>query len=150
MSKTEKILAVGTVIAGILGLIWAMKELNKMKKTSGAASFSLKAVNLPAGAVGWDCSFKDPITGTWYAPTNGWVVGDPIPVGDMIYFEPTASALFSIPVTTGLLSIRAPGGSGNQDNSSITLPPVLASYNVTISVVDGGSYVFDFNTGNME
>jgi len=93
---------------------------------------------------------KDPITVTWYSPTNGWVVGDPIPVGDIIYFEPTASALFSIPVTTGLLSIRAPGGSGNQDNSSITLPPVLASYNVTISVVDGGSYVFDFNTGNME
>jgi hypothetical protein len=150
MSKTGKIVAVGTVIAGIFGLIWAGTALTKMKKNKGPASFSLKANNLPAGAIGWDCSFQDTVTGDWFAPTNGWVPGDPIPDNDIICFAPSESAQFSIPVSTGILSIFAPGGSGAQDGSAITLPPILASYKITVSVVDGGSYIFDFNIGNME
>jgi len=144
MSKAGKIVAVGTVISGIFGLIWAVTEFSKMKK--GPASFSLKAVNLPAGAIGWDCSFQDSVTGEWYAPTNGWVPGDPIPAGDIICFSPLDSAQFSVPVSTGILSIFAPGGSGAQGGSEITLPPVLASYKITISVVNGGTYTFDFDT----
>ena len=147
MSNTGKIVAVGTVIAGIFGLIFVGIEMNKTKKTQGPASFSLKAVNLPAGAIGWDCSFQDTVTGDWFAPTNGWVIGDPITDSDIICFNPSASALFSVPVSSGILSIFAPGGSGAQSGSAISLPPVLASYKITISVVDGGAYTFDFNTG---
>ena len=112
----------------------------------GAASFTVSVVNLPSGAVGFDCSFQDPETGTWYAPTNGWVPGDPIPSGDIISFAPLDKADFSVPVSSGILSIFAPGGSGNQTGQELTLPPVLASYKINISVVDGGAYTFDFST----
>jgi hypothetical protein len=136
-----------SIMATLSGINSTVVPLTIIPATGGgAASFSVSVVNLPAEAVGFDCSFQDPTTGIWYAPTNGWVPGDPIPAGDIISFAPTAQAQFSVPVSSGILSIFAPGGSGNQTGGQISLPPVLASYKINVSVVDGGAYTFDFDT----
>ena len=136
-----------SIMATLSGINSTVVPLTVMVPTgSGSASFTVSVVNLPAEAVGFDCSFQDPTTGIWYAPTNGWVPGDPIPAGDIISFAPTAQAQFSVPVSSGILSIFAPGGSGNQTGGQISLPPVLASYKINVSVVDGGAYTFDFDT----
>ena len=112
---------------------------------SGASNFTVSVINLPAGAKGFDCSFTDPSTGTIYTPTNSWVPGNPIPSDGVICFGPSESAQFSVPVSTGLFSIFAPASGGSQTGNAISLPNILASAQLTINVIDGGAYTFDFS-----
>jgi hypothetical protein len=58
----------------------------------------------------------------------------------------TDTAPFSVPVATGIFSIGAGGGSSTEAGIVIT---VVASYQINISVSNGGAYTFDFFTGKM-
>ena len=145
MDRNEKI-AIG-VVGGTLflgGIVYAVTRPSEGKPTpgTGPASFTVRVVNLPAGADHWGLAFQNPTTGIWYQRAN---LPFPPPPGAGLLL-PTDVAPMSVPVSAGILSIGAAAGSGGTGNNGVVVPIVVASYEINISVVNGGSYTFDFNT----
>jgi hypothetical protein len=145
MDKDTKIalgiLGGATLVGGIVVAVMSGKKTPGPPPV-GPASFTVGIANLPAGADHWSLAFQNPATGIWYQRSN---LPFPPPPGSGL-LKPTDVAPMSVPVSTGVLSILAAEGTGSNTDSGVVVPVIIASHQIHISVIDGGSYTFDFNT----
>jgi hypothetical protein len=111
---------------------------------TSAISFTIGVANLPAGADRWNCAFQDPSTGNVYQRSNLVFPSPP----SSAFLTPSQLAPMSVPVSSGILSIGASAGTGGTTDTGIVIT-VIASYQINISVSNGGAYTFDFLTGKM-
>jgi hypothetical protein len=103
---------------------------------SGPGSFTVKVVNLPAGATVWNCAMKDPSTGIYYQPdkSSGSVFGA------------SDSAVFNnVPSLSGMLTIQ----SLSTPPSLEAGVPILTDNAVNINAVNGRTYIYNFLTNTI-
>jgi hypothetical protein len=104
----------------------------QMVAQAAAGTFTLNVVNLPAGAVGWTCSFKDPATGLYSTPSNV-AINNPLLTADQ-------GAIMTVPVVTGQLTVMAVG------NTPGVFMDIKQTSQLSITINDAGVYTFDFTT----
>ena len=134
MARDRNKTAIGIgLIAGAIALVIATRA-NAIP--SGPANFTIGIINLPPEANMWGCAFQDPSTGEYYQPTNRPIMGSHL-------FDTSESAELSLPISSGMLSISA--------FSQVSAMEVvqIVNYQVSMSVTNNGSYVFDFSTGEI-
>ena len=141
MNRKQK-LAIG--LGGLvgIGILLSRKPSSQPPPPTGVTKFTIGIVNMPSSADRWSCAFQDTTTGIWYQRSN--LPFPPPPSAGLL--SPTDIAPFSVPVSAGILSISAAAGTGSSADSGITVPTVIAMYQINISVIDGGTYTFNFST----
>ncbi len=119
-------------LAAVIGI--AMSKAAPAPPPEGPVNFTIKIINLPAGANQWGCAFQDPATGEYHQPTNRPPMGSHL-------FGPSESAELSSPVSSGILSISAFAMVSAMEVTQII------NYQISLSVTNGGTYTFNFSTG---
>jgi len=129
----KKLALAGVVLAAIGISILTKKE---PPTPPGVMHFTIKVANLPAEATEWGCAFQNTETLEYYQPTNRHETGT--------MFLAEDSAEFSIPVSSGALSISA-------FNIQVTplIIQIIVHYLINMTVANNGVYTIDFLTGNI-
>ena len=145
MGKEGLVFGLGVAIfMGVIAL-----SSGKSEKTSGnngeqdqyndgPIQFTLKAVNIPAGASGWVAAFQDAQSGIWYQYQGIPLVGSTLK-------QAGETMQFLVPVSAGNLSIQAIASPLDLTGGGLSLDVIDANL-ISVNALNGQNYVFDFMT----